>query len=187
MDQVKAYTSGSNGEQAKSYNSNGKGHAKPSRRTGSRLRNGVCLAAKRADTAVQLINEWHIKPTDAAERTGSNVAYIYAWQRLREAGVSSLIDAVWKGRISMPTAAKCVKQLAKLKTAFAAADSAERAIFFKLDEVKAAGVAAGATVSPLKKLRAVVDAVGIDQVRNLLTIMDKTAPGNAASWVEAAE
>jgi len=177
MDQVKAYTSGSNGEQAKSYNSNGKGHAKPSRRTGSRLRNGVCLAAKRADTAVQLINEWHIKPTDAAERTGSNVAYIYAWQRLREAGVSSLIDAVWK----------CVKQLAKLKTAFAAADSAERAIFFKLDEVKAAGVAAGATVSPLKKLRAVVDAVGIDQVRNLLTIMDKTAPGNAASWVEAAE
>jgi hypothetical protein len=100
------------------------GFNKPVRRSPrEHIRDGVCLAALRAFTGVELYREKRRKLTlsEVALRVGSNVHYIRAALVLFQHGDQDLIDRVLTGKCLILAAAARVTPLVRLLAAFRSA------------------------------------------------------------------
>jgi hypothetical protein len=97
-----------------------------------RFRDGYCTAAVRAFTAAGLVIDGKAPTLRAAAlRCGANVAYVRAAITLLRSENTSLMAKVAKGKVSMLAAAREVKRLGALVTAYRQASAADRVAFAK--------------------------------------------------------
>jgi hypothetical protein len=144
------------------------------RATGPQIKDGECLAAKRAEAAAFLRRAKTLTLAEAARYTGSNPLYVSAWEMLEQHGDAQLMTNVRTGDISPEKAAAWVKPLVDLKAAFKAAKDINPvgAIdFFRSSEVKDFITVAG-VVTVEEHIEAVINKFGIDGTLEVLVRLD---------------
>jgi hypothetical protein len=118
----------------------GNGHH---RRVRPQIRHGYRHAARKADTALLLVEATGMSEAEAIERCSTNPAAFYAMKALREAGSTTLYNAVLRGGEPMRTSWSHVRNAAAAISAFKKCSRSERGLF---------RLATGATNDPVAML-----------------------------------
>jgi hypothetical protein len=117
----------SNGGIFPTVNHKSNGHDRHRRR--ARIRAGHRLAALRAQTGAELVEERGISIVEAARRSGSCPQYVKAMLVLRASENIELIEAVLAGDVPVLEAAKAMKIVAKMVSAVRKASVTDLEVF----------------------------------------------------------
>jgi hypothetical protein len=112
------------------------------------MQNGHRLAALRALTAATLCREKNWSVAMAATSCGSNIVYVEALLTVLRSENTTLLQRVLKGEVSIVAAARAMKRIARLVSAFRGTTAAEHAVFGRIVVIVGAGTVSDTMVVP---------------------------------------